>query len=179
MLNLQNAESFLGAQVATASKASWTKFTQAGEWFVGPDMDCLSPTDRWVAKLETCKIGYIGWEAGRLVGAHMVPLTDPMPNINSLKVINGSNGDGWSKSMSFEVIGTGDWSGVELLISLSSQGGVKAIYEFLQAAAVSPELKAGKMPVITLSGSSYYNKRFEKDIFYPVFTIEDWVHVPA
>jgi hypothetical protein len=156
-----------------------------GEWQMGADRNLISPTQRFVAVMDTATTGHMKWLGGKSVDSRMGLIADEFRPVhrNELDDLD---------SKTWEVDENGDrvdpWQKTNLLVlvsptaphdlftfSTSTEGGQSAIGDLCGAHGRTTE-EAGQYPVVTLGLGGYLHKIKSRGwIKTPLFKIVDCV----
>jgi len=177
-IDLSNMTSFMG-RVSNDPNALYLKFAQSNEWLLGRDADTVSGSDRFLIDIREITHGWSGWENGRKLGPLLVPLlTDsPMPECELKHVPRNDQGDGWKKALGVTLHSVDNNS--PIFYTADTIGGRTAVTDLVNKIATnSNALDMQQNPIVTLSSTSYVNKKSTSGVTYnPAFIIVDWVSI--
>lgn len=147
------------------------KLSTEGEFQFGQGNEEVQPGSRWACNIMSFQHGFSCWVDNELVGELMVSMTSSLP-VRPEPVMGRPYGD--QRSFEMKCL-DGDDAGKEVIYKINSIGGIRAtvglmnaIYEQL---ATNP---AYPCPVLTFTADNYHNKKYNKKIWFPIFTIVGW-----
>jgi hypothetical protein len=170
-----------GADMASTS-GDFLKFSK-GEWLKGQNDDEVPLDTKLVINMDEMQIGWIRWQdkkpqerqMGLLAGGHK-------PEARA--ALGYTNPDEWEVdkddkpqdpwSFTNELPAADPETGEQMIISMSSKGGIGAIGNLCKAYAKEYKQKPGQVPVIALQRDSYKHKEYGKT-YVPVLTIVGWM----
>lgn len=144
-----------------------------GEWVYGLDEIEIEKDERVAIDPTTLKHGYVSWKDSKIAGEEMVSIFDAIPNQDDLP----DTGEDWTKQYRFDAVLLPNHE--ELIFKSNTVGSARAFKSILTSlkAALSdhPEYY---VPVVTLSSTSYVNKKHgNKTVYNPVIKVVDWADV--
>jgi hypothetical protein len=146
-----------------------------GAWTFGADETVIEEDSLWAVNPLSFFHGYIAWNDGKPEGEHRQSVNRPvLPSLDALPPVKAEKG--WQKQVGFDLVClTGEDAGVLCEYKASSVGGTRGAGTL--AAAIGTQY--GKdpdriVPVIKLRDNKYYDKKYKKDQFPPVFEIVEW-----
>lgn len=170
-----------GADMASTS-GDFLKFSK-GEWLKGQNDDEVPLETKLVVNMDELSIGWIRWadkkpqerQMGLLAQGHKpepraaLGYTDP----DEWEVDKDDKPqDPWS--FTNELPAADPETGEQMIISMSSKGGIGAIGNLCKAYAKEYRQREGQVPVIALQRDSYKHKEYGKT-YVPVLTIVGWM----
>ena len=149
------------------------KMDKTGHWVFGADQTEVEDDATWAINPFSFVHGYICWGDGEVLGEKMVPITEPLPEVNEAPAASKR---GWEKQVGVSLkCMTGEDKGVEVRFSSTSVGGKRAVQDIAAALAEQVDKDESKpVPVISLGKSHYSHKAYGK-IYTPEFIVKDWV----
>lgn len=169
-------------QEAASSTGDFLKFSK-GEWLKGQNDDEVELGTKLAANMMEMSIGWIRWEDKKPVERRMgllsqgfKPETRPalgFTDQSEWEVDKDSKPqDPWSFTNELPVadIETGE----QMVISMSSKGGIGAIGNLCKAYGKERGAKGDLVPVIELDRDSYKHKEYGKT-YVPVMKLADWI----
>lgn len=149
------------------------KMDKAGHWVFGADQTEVEVDSLWAVNPFSFVHGHICWGDGEVLGEKMVPITEPLPEVNEAPAASKR---GWEKQVGVSLkCMTGEDKGVEVRFSSTSVGGKRAVQDIAAALAEQVDKDESKpVPVISLGKSHYSHKAYGK-IYTPEFIVKDWV----
>lgn len=148
------------------------KMDKTGHWVFGADQTEIEDGSTWAVNPFSFVHGYIAWGDGEVLGEKMVPVTQPLPELDAAPP---SAKKGWESQvgMSLKCL-TGDDQGMEARYTTTSVGGKRSVQTLAVAIAAQVEKDQSKpVPVVRLKKDHYTHKSYGK-IFTPVFEIVEW-----
>lgn len=171
-------------QEAAGNTGDFLKFSK-GEWLKGQNDDEVKLGSRLAANLEEMSVGWIQWSDKKPVERRMGLLAqghvpERRPELGLLDQSDweqdkdGKPQDPWSFTNEIPVVDLD--TGEQMMISMSSKGGIGAIGNLCKAYGRErgAMLAAGKVPVIELQRDSYKHKEYGKT-YVPVMSLVDWI----
>jgi hypothetical protein len=146
-----------------------------GTWAFGQRRTVPEDGSRWAVNPLSFTRGYVCFsDANKRLGEHLVPVTQPMPDVTKLP----DHGFPWVEQwcVDLKCLGGAD-AGVEVTFKSTTDGGVKAVAGLIDA--VRDRLNGGQhdgkvSPIVLLHKDSYPHKQHGK-VWYPVPEIVDWM----
>ena len=148
------------------------KMDKTGHWVFGADQTEIEDGSTWAVNPFSFVHGYIAWGDGEVLGEKMVPVTQPLPELDAAPP---SAKKGWESQvgMSLKCL-TGDDQGMEARYTTTSVGGKRSVQTLALAIAAQVEKDQSKpVPVVRLKKDHYTHKSYGK-IFTPVFEVVEW-----
>jgi hypothetical protein len=148
------------------------KMDKTGHWVFGADQTEIEDGSTWAVNPFSFVHGYIAWGDGEVLGERMVPVTQPLPELDAAPP---SAKKGWESQvgMSLKCL-TGDDQGMEARYTTTSVGGKRSVQTLAVAIAAQVEKDQSKpVPVVRLKKDHYTHKSYGK-IFTPVFEVVEW-----
>jgi hypothetical protein len=167
------AESLKKLEQATPSTMVILKMDKTGHWVFGADQTEVEKGTRWAVNPFSFVHGFIAWGKGEVLGEHMAPLTDPLPEVG---VPPAGAERGWEQQFGFCLKALdGDDAGMEARFSATSVGGKRSV-QTLGTAIAGQVMKDQSRPVavVELKNDHYQHKSYGR-VFTPVFEIVDWL----
>ena len=139
-------------------------------WGIGQKRTIPEDGSLWAVNLTTFMWGYICFGNDQ-VWEHLVPISQPMPDVAALPVHDDFP---WQEELTVNMkcINVTD-AGVEVVHKASTDGGLKAIKELIEA--IRNRLNGGQhdgkvVPIVVLERDSYQHAKYG-----PVLRIVDWM----
>ena len=148
------------------------KMDKTGHWVFGADQTEIEDGSTWAVNPFSFVHGYIAWGDGEVLGEKMVPVTQPLPELDAAPP---SAKKGWETQvgMSLKCL-LGDDEGMEARYTTTSVGGKRSVQTLALAIAAQVEKDQSKpVPVVRLKKDHYTHKSYGK-IFTPVFEVVEW-----
>jgi len=147
----------------------------SGTWMFGQKKTIPEAGSRWAANPLTFKYGFICFnEASKVVGEHLVSVSQPKPLITEMP----DTGFPWQEewAVNLKCISGAD-AGVEVVFKVNTDGGIKAIV--LLVDQVRDRLNGGQhdgkiAPIVLLEKDSYQHSQYGK-VWFPVLNTVDWM----
>ena len=149
------------------------KMDKTGHWVFGADQTEIEDDSTWAVNPFSFVHGYIAWGEGDVLGEKMVPVAEPLPEMD---VPPPGAKRGWELQvgMSLKCM-AGDDKGLEVTYNVTSVGGKRAVQKLALDIAAQVEKDQSKpVPVVRLKKDHYTHKSYGR-IFTPVFEITQWV----
>jgi hypothetical protein len=167
------AESLKKIEQAMPSTMVILKMDKTGHWVFGADQTEVEKGTRWAVNPFSFVHGFIAWGKGEVLGEHMAPLTEPLPEVG---VPPAGAERGWEQQFGFCLKALdGDDAGMEARFSATSVGGKRSV-QTLGTAIANQVMKDQSRPVavVELKNDHYQHKSYGR-VFTPVFEIVDWL----
>jgi len=149
------------------------KMDKTGHWVFGADQTEVEETSTWAVNPFSFVHGYIAWGEGEVLGEKMVPVADPLPEVDAAPP-NAKRGWELQVGMSLKCM-SGEDNGLEVVYNVTSVGGKRAVQKLaLDIAAQVEQDQSKPVPVVRLKKEHYTHKSYGR-IFTPVFDITAWV----
>jgi len=153
------------------------KMDKTGHWVYGADQTEVDDQSTWAINPLSFVHGYIAWGDGEVLGEKMVPVTQPLPELDAAPP-NAKKGWEQQVGMSMKCL-SGEDKGMEARYTVTSVGGRKAISVLAVALAEQVEKDQTKpVPVVKLKKDHYQHKSYGK-IYTPVFEVLEWVSMSS
>lgn len=149
------------------------KMDKTGHWVFGADQTEVEETSTWAVNPFSFVHGYIAWGDGEVLAEKMVPVADPLPEVDAAPP-NAKRGWELQVGMSLKCM-SGEDKGLEVVYNVTSVGGKRAVQKLaLDIAAQVEQDQSKPVPVVRLKKEHYTHKSYGR-IFTPVFDITAWV----
>ena len=149
------------------------KMDKTGTWVFGADQTEVEDDSTWAVNPFSFVHGFIAWGDGEVLGEKMVPVTQPLPELDAAPP-NAKKGWETQVGLSLKCL-SGEDKGIEARFTTTSVGGKRAVQTLGIAIAEQVEKDQSKpVPVVRLKKDSYSHKTWGK-IFTPVFDLVEWV----
>jgi hypothetical protein len=133
----------------------------------------VDDTATWAINPFSFVHGFIAWGDGDVLGEKMVPVTEPLPEVDPAPP-QAKRGWEVQVGMSLKCM-DGEDAGMEAKYSVTSVGGKRAVQKLaLDIAAQVEKDQANPVPVVKLKKDHYTHKSYGR-IFTPVFEIVKWI----
>ena len=149
------------------------KMDKTGHWVFGADQTEAEEGSTWAVNPFSFVHGYIAWGDGDVLAEKMVPVAEPMPEVDPAPP---QSKRGWEVQVGMGLkCMSGDDAGMEVRYSVTSVGGKRAVQKLALEIAAQVETDQSKpVPVVRLKKEHYTHKSYGR-IFTPVFEITQWV----
>ncbi len=153
------------------------KMDKTGHWVFGADQTEVEDDSRWAVNPFSFVHGYIAWGNGDVLGEKLVPVAEPLPEMEPAPA--GAQ-RGWEMQVGMMLACTnGEDEGMQARFTTTSVGGKRAVQALAVAIADQVDKDQSKpVPVVRLKKEHYQHKTYGR-IFTPVFEIVDWVSMDA
>jgi len=174
--SLQSTMAKLGGLSRNTGGGLYLRFTKAGEWLFGSDLEEVGADERFAVNPLSFVNGWIGWQNGSVVGEHMCPVAEGMPCSEAdLDPIRSSGAsDGWSAQLGVTMVSIDEEDPLELIYKATSRGGKQAISGL--ADEISARMRMDEVsfvPIVMLDADSYKHKSYGT-INTPVLRVVAW-----
>jgi hypothetical protein len=149
------------------------KMDKTGHWVFGADQTEIEEDSTWAVNPFSFVHGYIAWGEGDVLGEKMVPVADPLPEMD---VPPPGAKRGWELQvgMSLKCM-SGEDKGLEVTYNVTSVGGKRAVQRLaLDIAAQVEKDQTKPVAVVRLKKEHYTHKSYGR-IYTPIFEIVSWV----
>jgi hypothetical protein len=149
------------------------KMDKTGHWVFGADQTEVEDDSTWAVNPFSFVHGYIAWGEGDVLGEKMVPVAEPLPEMD---VPPPGAKRGWELQvgMSLKCMG-GDDKGLEVTYNVTSVGGKRAVQKLALDIAAQVEKDQSKpVAVVRLKKEHYTHKSYGR-IYTPIFEIVSWI----
>jgi hypothetical protein len=170
--NLSSALRSLESEVGGTGMAI-LKMDKTGHWVFGADQTEVEDDSTWAVNPFSFVHGYIAWGEGDVLGEKMVPVAEPLPEMD---VPPPGAKRGWELQvgMSLKCMG-GDDKGLEVTYNVTSVGGKRAVQKLaLDIAAQVEKDQTKPVAVVRLKKEHYTHKSYGR-IYTPIFEIVSWI----
>lgn len=156
-----------------ASATVILKMDKTGHWVFGADQEEVEDDSLWAVNPFSFLHGFIAWGEGEVLGEKMVPVTQPLPDVDAPPP--GAK-RGWEPQVGFSLkCISGQDEGMEARYTTTSVGGKRAVQALAVEIAGQVEKDQTKpVPVVRLKRDSYSHKSYGK-VFTPVFDVQRWM----
>lgn len=149
------------------------KMDKTGHWVFGADQTEVDDASTWAINPFSFVHGYIAWGEGEVLGEKMVPVSDPLPEMDTPPP-GAKRGWEMQVGMSLKCM-SGEDKGMEARYTVTSVGGKRAVQKLALEIAGQVETDQTKpVPVVRLKKDHYTHKSYGR-IFTPVFEILHWI----
>jgi hypothetical protein len=149
------------------------KMDKTGHWVFGADQTEIEEDSTWAVNPFSFVHGYIAWGEGDVLGEKMVPVAEPLPEMD---VPPPGAKRGWELQvgMSLKCL-AGDDKGLEVTYNVTSVGGKRAVQKLaLDIAAQVEKDQTKPVAVVRLKKEHYTHKSYGR-IYTPIFEIVSWI----
>ena len=149
------------------------KMDKTGHWVFGADQTEIDDDSTWAINPFSFVHGYIAWGEGEVLGEKMVPVSDPLPEMDTPPP-GAKRGWEMQVGMSLKCM-SGEDKGMEARYTVTSVGGKRAVQKLaLEIAGQVEKDQTKPVPVVRLKKDHYTHKSYGR-IFTPVFEITNWI----
>src|SRR5262245_40405653 len=147
----------------------------SGTWGFGQKRTIPEEGSRWAINPLTFKWGYISFsDANKVVGEHIVSLSQPKPLITEMADTGFPWQEQWSVNMKCL---SGADAGVEVVFKATTYGQIQAVV--LMVDLIRDRLNSGQhngkiVPIVLLEKDSYQHSQYGK-VWFPVLNTVDWM----
>ena len=171
--NLSQALRSLDASVGGSDGVAILKMDKTGHWVFGADQTEVEDGSTWAVNPFSFVHGYIAWGDGEVLAEKMVPVSDPLPEVDPAPP-QAKRGWELQVGMSLKCV-SGEDEGLEVRYSVTSVGGKRAVQKLALDIAAQVETDQSKpVPVVKLKKDHYTHKSYGR-IFTPIFDIVGWM----
>jgi hypothetical protein len=149
------------------------KMDKTGHWVFGADQTEVEADSTWAVNPFSFVHGYIAWGEGDVLGEKMVPVSQPLPELDAAPA--GAK-RGWETQIGMSLkCTTGEDKDMEARFTTTSVGGKKAVQALGVAIATQVDKDQAKpVAIVKLKKDHYQHKSYGK-IYTPVFEVVEWV----
>ncbi len=149
------------------------KMDKTGHWVFGADQTEVDDNSTWAVNPFSFVHGYIAWGDGDVLAEKMVPVAEPMPEVDPAPP---QSKRGWEVQVGMGLkCMSGEDANTEVRYSVTSVGGKRAVQKLaLEIAAQVEKDQSTPVPVVRLKKEHYTHKSYGR-IFTPVFEIVNWI----
>ena len=149
------------------------KMDKTGHWVFGADQTVVDDNSTWAINPFSFVHGYIAWGDGDVLAEKMVPVAEPMPEVDPAPP---QSKRGWEVQVGMGLkCMSGEDANTEVRYSVTSVGGKRAVQKLALEIAAQVETDQSKpVPVVRLKKEHYTHKSYGR-IFTPVFEIVNWI----
>ena len=168
------AESLKTLQADTANVGmAILKMDRTGHWVYGADQTEVEKESEWAVNPFSFVHGYIAWGDGDVLGERMVPVSEPLPELDAAPA--GARA-GWQLQVGLSLkCLNGEDEGLEVRYTVTSVGGKRAVQGLAAIIAAQVDKDASKpVAVVRLKAEHYQHKSYGR-IYTPVFEVLDWI----
>ena len=171
--SLSTALRSLEHEVGSGNAMAILKMDKTGHWVFGADQTEVEDDSSWAVNPFSFVHGYIAWGEGDVLGEKMVPVAEPLPEMD---VPPPGAKRGWELQvgMSLKCM-SGEDKGLEVVYNVTSLGGKRAVQKLAMEIAAQVDKDQSKpVPVVRLKKEHYLHKSYGR-IYTPIFDITSWV----
>ena len=170
--NLSQALRSLESSVGGSGMAI-LKMDKTGHWVFGADQTEVEDDSTWAINPFSFVHGYIAWGEGDVLGEKMVPVADPLPEMD---VAPPGAKRGWELQVGMALkCMSGEDKGLEVTYNVTSIGGKRAVQKLALDIAAQVEKDQSKpVAVVRLKKEHYAHKSYGR-VYTPIFDIVSWV----
>ena len=149
------------------------KMDKTGHWVFGADQEEVEDDSLWAVNPFSFLHGFIAWGEGEVLGEKMVPVTQPLPDVDAPPP--GAK-RGWEPQVGFSLkCISGQDEGMEARYTTTSVGGKRAVQALAVEIASQVEKDQTKpVPVVKLAKDHYQHKSYGR-VYTPVFDVQKWL----
>lgn len=138
-----------------------------GKMVYGPDNVVASELSKWAVNPHSLQMGWVLWRDSVKEGEVMAPIGEELDR---------PQGADWQKQISFELTCiSGDDEGELVRLQNSSKGALQAWDSLLMEISRRPNVDY-MSPIVQLSTTSYYLKKYNRDVHNPHLAVVDWLN---
>jgi hypothetical protein len=171
--NLSQALRSLDASVGGSDGVAILKMDKTGHWVFGADQTEVEEGSTWAVNPFSFVHGYIAWGDGEVLAEKMVPVSDPLPEVDPAPP-QAKRGWELQIGMGLKCL-SGEDEGLEVRYCVTSVGGKRAVQKLALDIAAQVETDQSKpVPTVKFKKDHYTHKSYGR-IFTPVFDIVNWL----
>jgi len=171
--NLSQALRSLDASVGGSDGVAILKMDKTGHWVFGADQTEVEEGSTWAVNPFSFVHGYIAWGDGEVLAEKMVPVSDPLPEVDPAPP-QAKRGWELQIGMGLKCL-SGEDEGLDVRYCVTSVGGKRAVQKLALDIAAQVETDQSKpVPTVKLKKDHYTHKSYGR-IFTPVFDIVNWL----
>ena len=146
----------------------------SGTWMFGQKKTIPEPGSRWAVNPMTFKYGFICFNDTKVVGEHLVSVSQPKPLITDMQDVGFPWQEEWAVNL--KCLDGAD-AGVEVTFKATTRGQIQAVVILVDL--VRDRLNSGQhdgkiAPIVLLEKDSYPHSQFGK-VWFPVLNTIDWM----
>lgn len=170
---LSTALRALEADVGLTAGSVILKMDRTGHWVFGADQTEVEKDSAWAVNPFSFVHGYIAWGDGDVLGEKMVPVSEPLPELDAAPA--GARA-GWQLQVGLSLkCVSGEDEGMEARYTVTSVGGKRAVQTLAAAIAAQVDKDQSKpVAVVKLKSEHYQHKSYGR-IYTPVFDLQEWM----
>ena len=149
------------------------KMDKTGHWVFGADQTEVEDDSTWAVNPFSFVHGYIAWGEGDVLGEKMVPVADPLPEMD---VAPPGAKRGWELQVGMGLkCMSGDDMGLEVVYNVTSVGGKRAVQKLALDIAAQVEKDQSKPVAIVRLKKEHYTHKSYGRIYTPIFDVASWI----
>ena len=146
----------------------------SGTWMFGQKKTIPEPGSRWAVNPMTFKYGFICFNDNKVLGEHLVSVSQPKPLITDMQDVGFPWQEEWAVNL--KCLDGAD-AGVEVTFKATTRGQIQAVVILVDL--VRDRLNSGQhegkiAPIVLLEKDSYPHSQFGK-VWIPVLNNVDWM----
>jgi hypothetical protein len=149
------------------------KMDKTGHWVFGADQTEIEEDSQWAVNPFSFVHGFIAWGDGDVLGEKMVPVADPLPEMD---VAPPGAKRGWELQVGLclKCMSSED-KGLEVTYNVTSVGGKRAVQKLaLDIAAQVEKDQTKPVAIVRLKKEHYTHKSYGR-IYTPILEIVSWM----
>lgn len=149
------------------------KMDKTGHWVYGADQTEVEKDTLWAINPYSFVHGYIAWGTGEVLAEKMVPISDPLPDLDPPPP--GAQA-GWQPQvgMALKCL-SGDDKGMEARYAVTSVGGKRAMHALALKIAEQVDTDQTKPVAVVKLGSDHYAHKSYGRVYTPTFDVVEWI----
>ena len=160
-------------QAIPAAGSAIIKMDKTGHWVFGAQQTEVEDSSKWAVNPFSFTHGYIAWGDGEVLAEHVVPVTEPLPQLDAPPA--GAK-KGWEMQVGFSMkCLAGEDAGLEVRFNSTAVGGKRSVQGLGLAIATQVDVDQSKPVAIVRLGKDHYQHKSYGRIFTPVFEVLEWM----
>jgi hypothetical protein len=149
------------------------KMDKTGHWVYGADQTEVEKETLWAINPYSFVHGYIAWGTGEVLAEKMVPISDPLPDLDPPPA--GAQA-GWQPQvgMSLKCL-SGEDKGMEARYAVTSVGGKRSMHQLALKIAEQVDKDQTKSVAVVKLGSDHYAHKSYGRVYTPTFDIVEFI----
>ena len=149
------------------------KMDRTGHWVYGADQTEVEKETLWAINPYSFVHGYIAWGTGEVLAEKMVPISDPLPDLDPPPA--GAHA-GWQPQvgMSLKCL-SGEDKGMEARYAVTSVGGKRSMHALALKIAEQVDKDQTKPVAVVKLGSDHYAHKSYVRVYTPTFDIVEFI----
>ena len=149
------------------------KMDKTGHWVYGADQTEVEKDTLWAINPYSFVHGYIAWGTGEVLAEKMVPISDPLPELD-LPPPGAQAGWQPQVGMALKCL-SGEDKGMEARFATTSVGGKRSMHALALKIAEQVDQDQSKPVAVVKLGSDHYSHKSYGRVYTPLFDIVEFI----